>query len=114
MTKAYLIDAAAQTVSEVTITGLSDLQKLVGGYIEAAYVWDSGDTLFVDEEGLLKEGQSFFAVPGVRPEQAFAGNGVLVGREEEGSQFPGGFINHDPAMSLEDLHEQVFFKGVRR
>jgi hypothetical protein len=62
--KAYWIDATAQTISEVDYAGLSDLQRMAGGYIEIAKAWDSGDVLFVDEEGLLKGTQTFFRIAG--------------------------------------------------
>lgn len=78
--KALLIDTKSLTVGEVDYTGLADMQRLIGGYIEAAYEWDNGDVLYVDEEGLLKDDQRFFRIT-VRRDQALAGNGLLVGPE---------------------------------
>jgi hypothetical protein len=111
MQHAYLIDSTARTISAVTFKDLAALKALVGGFIEVACQWPNGDTLYVDEEGLLKEGQRFFAMVNVRPDQAFAGNGVLVGREEEGEQFPAGYINHPPMMTIDELRACVQFPG---
>jgi hypothetical protein len=70
----------------------------------------------VDEEGrLLKRGK--VELPGfritVRPDMTLGGNGVLVGREEEGKQYPQGFINLDPTMKLDQLRPMVSF-GIAR
>lgn len=104
--KCLLIDALTQTVSETTFEDLPGLQKLVGGYIETAFQWPNGDTLYVDEEGLLKGPVDFFRIP-QRPDQALAGNGVVVGREVEGPKYPNGFTNLDPTMTLDGLRALV-------
>ena len=77
--KAILIDAAARDIRAVDYDGLADLQKMVGGYIEVAKMWSSGDTLFVDEEGKRKGHLVGFMLPDRR--DIFVGNGVVVGRE---------------------------------
>lgn len=110
--QAYLIDATACTVSAVTFETLADMHKLIGGYVEGAYQWPNGDVLFVDEEGLLKPDRHFFSIP-ERRDQSLAGNGLMVGREEEGEQFPGGYTTHPPTMSLADLTRRVTFLGRR-
>ena len=113
--KALLIDVTKREVREAQFDGLRDLQTLVGGYIEVAYAWENGDTLFVDEEGLLKRGVTeiaAFRIP-QRPEQALAGNGVLVGREVEGDEFPTGYIHEDPTMTVEALTKLVRFVTTR-
>ena len=104
---ALFINAPYRTVLEVEIDSLDDMQKLIGGYIEAAYQWENGDVLYVDEEGLLKVQDYFFALPEERPDQPFAGNGVLVGREEEGPQFAGGYTTHPPAITADELKAKI-------
>lgn len=102
--KAYWINATEQTISEVSFAALKDLQRLVGGYIEVAVLWPNGDTLYVDEEGLLKSKRKFWAIPSKRKDQPFAGNGVLVGREiEEGDS------NLPPTITLDQLRPLVKF-----
>jgi hypothetical protein len=108
MKKAYWINSAAQTVCAVDYAGLADLQRMIGGYIEAAKQWPSGDVLYVDEDGLAKQPRTYFWITG-RPTQPLCGNGVVVGREEEGDQFPDGYITHDPAITLEALSAEVRF-----
>lgn len=43
--KAIWINATERTVSAVEYGGLADLQRMVGGYIQVAHVWPSGDVL---------------------------------------------------------------------
>ena len=100
--KAYLIDSESRTVTEIEYKR-GELQKLVGGWIETACVWDSGDVLYVDEEGLLKDPRFFFRIP-ERPDQPLAGNGVLVGREVNNTS-----RTAPPTMTIEELIRKVTF-----
>ena len=63
---------------------LAFMQKAVGGYIERATELKNGDSIFVNEEGLLENPRFFFEVEGGH--QPFAGNGVVVGGEDEDPQ----------------------------
>ena len=107
MRRALFIDAPRRTVTEIEIDSVDDMQKLIGGYLEVAAIWPNGDTLYVDEEGLLKVQDYFFGIPSIRPDQPFAGNGVLVGREEEGPQFAGGYTTHPPVITLDELRALI-------
>jgi hypothetical protein len=80
MTKAWLIDVAAREIRAVEVDGLASWQKLVGGPIELAWQWDTGDVLYVDEEGLFKPQRHFFRLAD-RGDYPFAGNGLVIGRE---------------------------------
>lgn len=82
--KAILINAEHQTVSEVTVYGLADMQKAVGGLITVAYQWKGGDVLYVDDEGLLKKPKTGFSIP-ERTDQPFAGNGLILGSARSGN-----------------------------
>lgn len=85
--RAIHIDAVNLRVREITIGGLEDMQKAVGGYIEVACHLPNGDCVFVDEEGLLKEPEDFFTIKGGH--QPFAGSGlVLGGTDEDGNSLP--------------------------
>lgn len=100
--KALWIESAAGEVREVEYQGLDDLKRMIGGWIEVAKVWDNGDVLYVDEEGLLKATAHFFRLDGI--EQPLGGNGVVVGRET------GDTTNTDPpTMTVEQLRGQVRF-----
>lgn len=100
----YLIDAANKTITATSYLGLSGLQTLIGGYIETAYMWENGDVLFVDEEGLLKPEDKGRFMIFERSDQVLMGNGVLVGREvdNDGNTDP-------PAMTIDALRGRVAF-----
>ena len=108
--KAILIDSTAREVREVEVNGLSDMQKQIGGYIEFAYELPYGDVLFVDEEGLLKGLEHWFAFSG-RPDRPFAGNGLIVGREVHDAD--GDYIRtEDVSASAETIAKYVRFLPV--
>lgn len=81
--RAIVIDTARQEVRETVITcdSLSFMQGVVGGSVEAAHSLPNGDTLFVNEEGMLDD-RPFFDYSGAH--QPFAGSAVLVGMDREG------------------------------
>ena len=85
MYKAIKIDVDNQTISQVEINGLEDLQKIVEGRIAVAHYFENGDVCFGNEEGLFCFGdqpKGWFYIQGAyqRPK----GNGVSVGSTEEG------------------------------
>lgn len=103
--KGILIDAVNRTVKEVEVSGLEGLQGSVGGSIAIAHSFmDDGDmetdTLFVDDEGLLKSPKHFFSFEGAH--QPFAGNGIIVGLNEEGDTI-------DTTQNLEAIKSKVSF-----
>lgn len=102
--KAYWINATAKVITEVEYTGLADLQRMVGGSIELAKTWPAGDTLYVDEEGLLKADPVWFRIAG-REDQPFASSGVVVGREQHADTSD----TFAPAITLAALQAEVQF-----
>lgn len=85
--KAILINVHDKTVTQIDIEGgLDSMYKSIGcGTIEAvhSYVFQGGDIMYVDEEGLLKdEPGPFFRIIGFH--QLLAGNGLVLGTDEEG------------------------------
>lgn len=110
--KALFIDAEKREIREVeystrgTASGAPTVGNYVGGWIEPAYRWPSGDVLYVDEEGLLKPTMHFFFCP-FRPDQPMAGNGLVVGREVEDDDVPGGYYTEDPAVTLDWLKRHI-------
>jgi hypothetical protein len=101
---AYFINPADKTVSQIELEGWDGIRAKLGGYLEIAARWDNGDVLFVDEEGFLKPQELYFRIT-ERPDQPFAGVGVMVGREQE----DGGEDNHPPSMTLQQLSSRVTF-----
>ena len=62
--------------------GLDTLRGIVGGSIAFAHTFENGDTLYVNDEGLLDDSIDYgFIIEGGH--QPFAGNGVIVGQEVE-------------------------------
>jgi hypothetical protein len=79
--RAIKINSYNETIEEIEINGLADMQKHVEGYIEAGFYFPDGSCCFVDEEGLLKQTPVFFEIKGAH--QPFAGNGLIVGAADE-------------------------------
>jgi len=107
MAKVLLIDAAAQAVREVQSSGLADLQKMIGGHIEIAHVWESKDVCFVDEHGTFKPQKHFFRLA-QRGDYPFAGNGVVVGPEvyDDEGEYLG---DADVTLTVAEVAAQVIF-----
>lgn len=103
--KAISINSATQTVRVVEYNGLSDLQRLVGGSIEVAYQWPNGDVLYVDEEGLLKPQEHFFLLA-ERSDQPLAGDGVIVGAEQETEA---GYVTLPPTFTVPEVLAKLRF-----
>jgi len=107
MAKAYWINSTAKTVTEVEYNSVEDMRNFIGGFLTLAYRHDNEDVLYVDDLGLYKDVPYFFYF--YRPDQALAGNGLLVGKEVEVEDHPNGYITLDPAMSIEQFRELVMF-----
>lgn len=75
--KAIFIDAKNQTVSYVTNKGQLEDKYLVLGVnmVEIGRYYPNGDTLWVDEEGLINNTDFGFSLDGVE----YMGNGLIYG-----------------------------------
>lgn len=84
MKKAILIDALNKQVREVTLPdGLQGWYNAIGcDLVTVAFHISDRDSVLVDDEGLLKEPMHFFLYDGYL--QPLAGNGLVVGCDEEG------------------------------
>ena len=103
---ATLIDATGRlVVHPIETDGADGIRKLLGCQrFEAAHRFDNGDVLFVDEEGFVKPCDAFFSLT-VRPDQPFAGNGVVLGRHA-GDGVP----TRPPRTTATELEAMVTFK----
>jgi hypothetical protein len=90
--KAYLIDPWTRTVTEVQRgednngnSRLHEIYALLGcDAIEAVNPHNAGsDIIYVDEEGLFKDGQMFFYCR-LWPQESLAGKGLWVGTTRSG------------------------------
>lgn len=104
MIKAILIDPEVQLIREVVVDEkdfLESCYKLIGcNLIEVAMDLD-GDTIYVDEEGLLKQVKGYFTVVGAR--QPFAGKGLVVGYDRANDK------NISTSLSVQDVRDFVKF-----
>ena len=76
--RAILINPVKRTVESYTIDHrLASLQAAVGGNLAWGTELQTGDVLYIDDEGLLKPNPAFFSLG----RRSFAGRGLLVGPE---------------------------------
>ena len=101
--KAIHIDSEAQTITEVEYSGLQDLQRMVGGYIEPSKHWPSGDVCYVNEEGKLKGLTHAFVLTGFA--DVLVGNGVVVGRESDPAS--GSADTDPPVITVDELRREI-------
>lgn len=103
--KAILIDAFSKTVTEIKLDGKKDMldqwyHTIKADMVEVAHYINDHDSILVDEEGLLKPCDHFFLYEGAH--QPFAGNGLIVGVDEEGETV-------DCNISAEEVENNVQF-----
>ncbi len=98
---AIKINAVNQTIEPVHVHSLEDLQAVVGGYIETGLVLESGDYVFVNEEGLINPCDHFFFMNDAI--QPFAGNGVVVGPADSEGE------NTDVVFNVDDIAKRCQF-----
>jgi hypothetical protein len=100
---AYLIDPVEKTVTQVDHSGdYKEIQKAIGcGLFTCAYPPGVGaDVIYVDDEGLFVEGQSFFKFEGYP--HPLAGKGLVLGTTGEGD-------SKSPDTALETIKAKVRF-----
>lgn len=103
--RVVIINSETQQVTEDEISGLEDMQKIVGGRIERAFIIDNGDEIYVNEEGLLR-GSNFFCEM-VNKDFILFGNAIIVG-----AVTPTG-ANRDALSTTEEIREQINFLGEK-
>jgi hypothetical protein len=96
----YLIDPIACTVTVAPWDGnYQTIYERIGVDCFDAVLLDAGDTIFVDDEGLMKEPQYFFRVDDSTP---LAGKGFVLGTDDEGDSI-------SPRITLDQLKARVTF-----
>ena len=103
--RAYVIDSTNETVTEAKYNGNhTEIYKL-GGFdtFDVVTFNEDGDTVFVDDNGLLtmNEDSRFFKIEGTY--NPLAGNGVVLGLDRETGD------SVDPKISLKELQKLVSF-----
>ena len=100
--KVLVVDPFKKRIYEQEIgqDNLQEMQKIVGGHIEAAGSFANGDILYVNEEGLFKDKQEFFKVGEINPDP-LAGVGFVQGHDDEGAGKDATISHLDLALKVE-------------
>ncbi len=99
--KAFLIDPFTKTITEVEHNGdYKQIYQLIGAdCFDCARINEHGDSIFVDDEGLLRDPVSpMFEHIGYP--QALAGKGLVLGCNDEGEAIK-------PTTTLDELRQHV-------
>jgi len=97
--KGILINAFDETVKEVVMTGnYKEIYTLVECSTFDCADIDEDNTLYVDDEGLLKETNRYFSIYG----RDYAGNGLIIGNNDEGESI-------DSTLTVEQVKDMISF-----
>ena len=107
--KAILIDSENQTVKQIEIADGNDhldsmYKALKCEMFEAPLVFNDGDTLYVDEEAMLKPISMFFEIEGAP--QPYAGNGLILGCNLKNGN------SRSVKMTVEDIEKKIKFSSA--
>ena len=101
--KAILIDVYNKEIREVDYDGTLDFIyfNLACKTFDVVRV-DDVNSIFVDDEGLLRQNQLYFEYSGNNGSFQLAGNGLVLGVDDEGNSIP-------PTLNVEDVKGKVSF-----
>ena len=104
MSKAILINVVNQSVTEVIINDYKEIYNVIGNgcnTFDCPYQFDNGDTLYVDDEGLLHdEVNGCFILEGWN--NPVVGNAVIIGTNDEGDDI-------DCKSTIEEIKSKIKF-----
>ena len=104
--KAYLINSATKTIEQIDYSGdYHDIYKLCDYEIfTVVTLTGKGDSVFVDDEGLFKEEQTFFYVTHEDGDLSqyvmLAGHGLVLGCNDDGDSV-------EPIMTIDELRSRI-------
>ena len=101
--KAILIDVYEKEIREVDYDGTLDFIyfNLACKTFDVVRV-DDVNSIFVDDEGLLRQNQLYFEYSGSYGIFQLAGNGLVLGVDDEGNSI-------SPTLTIEDVKGKVSF-----
>ena len=101
--KAILIDVYEKEIREVDYDGTLDFIyfNLACGTFDVVRI-DDVNGIFVDDEGLLRQNQLYFEYPSSNGIFQLAGNGLILGVDDEGNSI-------SPTLTVEDVKSKVNF-----
>lgn len=104
MSNAILIDVVNKSISQVTINHYKEIYNVIGNgcnTFDCPYQFDNGDTLYVDDEGLLHENvHGCFMFDGWRI--PCVGNAIILGTNDEGESI-------DCKSTIEEIKNKIKF-----
>lgn len=104
--KAYLIDPKKKTIEQVDYSG--DFKQIYEFLdcraFDIVHVYENGDVIYVDDEGLFVDEQHFFIHRNYPT--PLAGKGLIIGTDEEGE-------DQQPKTSFEDFENDIKWVGDR-
>ena len=97
----FLIDSFNRTITQVKVGDFRHIQSLIDCelFCVGAYLGDNGDTLYVDDEGLINGTEYSFVFDG----KLLMGNGLVLGSDENTGN------SRDARLSLSELQARVKF-----
>jgi hypothetical protein len=101
--KGYLIDALARRIT-VEDYQYGEMTKWMPGGICVGATFENGDTLFVDDEGLLRPADRAFRIKRRTDGQPMMSNGFLVGRDTNEDEDDGTL---PPQFTLAELAAEI-------
>lgn len=103
MYKALLINPEVQQITYIQINDFEDINKAIGSStFTIAHRFKNGDSIFVDDEGLLKPRRFGFSVKGGYQE-LFVGMGVVLGGDNDTGE------SKDVQSDLIDIADSITF-----
>jgi len=104
MSKAILIDVVNKNISYTTINDYKEIYNAIGhgcNTFDCPYQFDNGDTLYVDDEGLLHDDvHGCFMLQGWNI--PCVGNAIILGTNDEGESI-------DCKCTIEEIQNQIKF-----
>ena len=109
--KAYFIDAVAEEVREVELKDYADIRTLLGCscYGIACCDAETGDQLYVDDEGLLKPQNHWFMIEDSYEETPVPRGGIWLGPTDLDAD--GNEVQLPPDRSIDEVRAMVRFVG---
>lgn len=104
--KGLLINVKDKTVTEVEVNHYTDIYKHVGCDLFQPVDIDEKNSVYVDEEGLLKltSDSKFFKIDGMY--EPLCGNGLVLGNDYETGE------SVDTTVSIETLKSKLKFMDI--
>ena len=108
MTKGYLINAETLEISDIEVGDYTDIQKHIGcDHFDCVGLNSKGDTLYVDDEGLMKVNRLTIVITEGGVPRRLAGNIVVLGSNAAGDSVK-------PSITKEQLRKLVPLSTIKK